>query len=58
MTMIEIINGIHGNVVNTQFLCTQSARKLLSREKHPPIDDIIEAGVVPRLVEFLQYNDR
>ena len=56
--MVEIINGIHGSDSNVQFQCVQAARKLLSRERHPPIDDIIEAGVIPRLVEFLTHCDR
>jgi len=58
LSMEEIIAGIHGSEPNMQFQCTQSARKLLSRERHPPINDIIQAGVIPRLVEFLSYNDR
>eukprot|EP01041_Mallomonas_annulata_P005816 gene5816-11736_t len=31
-------------------------RKVLSVDKFPPIDIIIESGVVPRLIEFLAYN--
>lgn len=58
LPMEEIIKGIHGNDSDVQFTCTQAARKLLSRERQPPINDIIQAGVIPRLVEFLNYNDR
>ena len=29
----------------------------MSRERNPPIDTLIEAGVIPRLVEFLQRNE-
>lgn len=32
-------------------------RKMLSRERNPPLNDIIEAGLIPRLVEFLNYHD-
>ena len=58
LSMVEIIQGIQGNDHNMQFQCTQSARKLLSREKHPPINDIITSGVIPRLIHFLEYSDR
>lgn len=58
MSMVEIISGIQGSDAAVQFTSTQQCRKLLSRERQPPINDIIEAGVIPRLIEFLDYNDR
>jgi importin subunit alpha-4/3 len=36
----------------------QSVRKLLSSDKNPPIDQIIEAGMLPLLVECLSKNDQ
>jgi len=56
MSMVEIINGIQGSDSGMQFQATQSARRLLSRERQPPIDDVIKAGVIPRLIEFLGPN--
>ncbi|KAK3097259.1 hypothetical protein FSP39_008167 [Pinctada imbricata] len=58
-TLIEIIQGVSGTDRQLQLQCTQAARKLLSKERNPPIDDIINAqGVIPKLVEFLAHNDR
>ena len=36
---------------------TTAFRKLLSIERNPPIQQVIDAGVVPYLVEFLRHND-
>ncbi|CAH1799594.1 unnamed protein product [Owenia fusiformis] len=57
MTMIEILNGVDSTQPNVQFQCVQAARKMLSRERSPPIDQMIEAGMVPKLVAFLDRND-
>jgi HEAT repeat protein len=40
-----------------QFNATLQFRKLLSIENNPPIDQVIQSGVVPRLVEFLHRAD-
>uniref|UniRef100_A0A670KDQ7 Importin subunit alpha n=1 Tax=Podarcis muralis TaxID=64176 RepID=A0A670KDQ7_PODMU len=32
-------------------------RKLLSQHKNPPIDQVVETGVIPKLVDFLYHHD-
>lgn len=36
---------------------TTNLRKILSMERSPPIDEVINANVVPRLVQLLQVTD-
>jgi len=53
----EIQNGILCADPIKQFQATQSARKMLSRERNPPIDVFINLGILPRLVEFLSRSE-
>ncbi len=47
----------HSNDQDRQFTATQLTRKILSRERHPPIDIVIQAGIVPRCNQFLANHD-
>ncbi|KAK9003465.1 hypothetical protein V6N11_061027 [Hibiscus sabdariffa] len=42
---------------NLQLKATTQFRELLSVGHNPPIEEVIEAGVVPRFVEFLERED-
>lgn len=42
---------------NAYYAATVTIRKLLSVEVDPPIDEAVEAGVVPRLVQFLTFHN-
>jgi len=57
LSIEEIQNGIQSPDGHKQLQATQSARKILSRERNPPIDVMINLGILPRLVEFLSHSD-
>lgn len=58
LSLAEIIN-----IINTTrdpeslFPAVQSIRKMLSRERNPPIDDVIQANLVRELVSFLSCSE-
>jgi importin subunit alpha-1 len=56
-SILEHRENIFSEDPNKQYTSTQHFRRLLSIERSPPIQEVIEAGVVPRFVQFLQMND-
>ncbi|NWX60614.1 IMA5 protein, partial [Promerops cafer] len=53
----EIVEAVNGEDTQLQLLATQATRRILSRQKDPPINQIIELGIIPRMVEFLGRAD-
>ena len=52
----QMVAGVMSNDINHQTEYTTAFRRLLSIEKNPPIQQVIDAKVVPRFIQFLQ-ND-
>ncbi|PSR97916.1 Importin subunit alpha-2 like [Actinidia chinensis var. chinensis] len=52
-----MVAGVWSNETNVQLEATTQFRKLLSIERSPPIEEVIQSGVVPRFVEFLVRED-
>jgi len=46
----EIRRGIFSDDLGSQHIYTRAARKTLSLERNPPIETLVEVGVIPRLV--------
>eukprot|EP01156_Anaeramoeba_ignava_P020876 Anaeramoba_ignava/c17442_g1_i1.p1 GENE.c17442_g1_i1~~c17442_g1_i1.p1 ORF type:complete len:301 (-),score=91.09 c17442_g1_i1:207-986(-) len=54
----KFVDGIRSNDIETSFNSLVEIRKLLSTNKNPPINSIIQQGIVPDLVQFLKSNHK
>ncbi|XP_071390145.1 importin subunit alpha-8 isoform X1 [Centroberyx affinis] len=57
LSIEEIIQEVNSDCKDSQTRGCQAARKLLSRERNPPLKEIIDAGLLSRFVTFLGMDD-
>ena len=53
----EILQQSVSDNIDVQYEGVRSARRLLSREKNPPIDDFIRSGILPILIDCLKKSN-
>ncbi|GMI34511.1 hypothetical protein TrCOL_g1265 [Triparma columacea] len=53
----QMVAGVMSNDTAAQTEYTTQFRRLLSIEKNPPIQQVIDQGVVPRFIEFLNCDN-
>lgn len=58
LTLDEIVANFQNPNPSLQFVAVQAVRKMLSRERNPPIDTVIEMGLVPQLIAFLDNFEK
>lgn len=56
-TIMQHRQAVMSDDPEMQLKSTQTFRRLLSIERNPPIQNVIDSGVVPRFVQFLQYHE-
>lgn len=57
VSLLNIVQCAKSSDPDVQLNAVQQARKLLSSDRNPPIDDLIESGILPVLVDCLRSTD-
>uniref|UniRef100_A0A8C2JGL0 Importin subunit alpha n=1 Tax=Cyprinus carpio TaxID=7962 RepID=A0A8C2JGL0_CYPCA len=57
VTLDAILQNATSDNAVVQLSAVQAARKLLSSDRNPPIDDLIKCGILPILVKCLERDD-
>lgn len=52
----QLVRGVNSDNPSERLKATVDFRRMLSVEDNPPIQEVIDCGVVPRLMEFLTYT--
>lgn len=58
LSIDEIVNYMNSSDEVSQLMAIKTCRKLLSRDQNPPINDVIEGGIVPRCIQLLDSDHK
>jgi len=53
----ELVTKLFNGSSEEQLECVRCVRKILSLEQNPPIQQVIDAGLVPKMAEFLHSKN-
>jgi len=53
----SLVKAINSSDSRKRYTATVEFRRMLSVEEQPPIQEVINSGVVPRLMKFLSFDD-
>ena len=56
--LLALVNDARSGDAEVRLAAVQAARKLLSSDRNPPIDDLIKSGILPTLVMCLDIDDK
>ena len=54
----KFVQGLLNGTIDDQVECCRSIRKISSIEKDPPLDELIQTGIVPHLIEYLKTSSK
>ena len=54
--LLQLVTAIHSPEIVEQHYGVIGIRKLLSRKANPPIQIIIDSGLVPKLIKYVQQE--
>lgn len=58
LSIDEIVNYMNSSDEMSQLMAIKTCRKLLSQDKNPPINDVIESGIVPHCIKLLDSDHK
>lgn len=53
----EYVDGVRTGSSDFRLTCVIQLRKLLSIENRPPLQEVINTGIIPQMIDFLGCND-